>query len=134
MRRSAMHCRACGAETFLRREPLFEGFQRVGERLFCVSCGYEYADASEVDFLEQSQPRIFSDADRSQRVDVFRGDEQGHNCRHCRHYVTNPFVQRCGLHKIEVQATDCCEAFSAKSDAVGDADDDRLARLLRGDA
>ncbi len=128
----AILCAACNADTFIRREPVYEGFKKTGERLFCVSCGHEYTDEAEVPYRAMGRPQVFTDADRSQRVDLFQGDEKGRNCRHCRHYVVNPFVQRCGLHQIEVQATDLCGAFSAKDEA--EEKDDPLARLLkRGD-
>lgn len=125
----AIRCSACGADTFIRREPVYEGFRKTGERLLCVSCGHAYASEADVPFLARSRPQVFSDADRSAPVDLFQGDEKGHNCRHCRHYVVNPFVQRCGLHRMEVQATDRCEDFSAREEA-GEDDDDPLARLL----
>ena len=115
-KKMAILCAACGADTFIRREPVYEGFRKTGERLFCVSCGYEYAAEAEVPYKMATRPQIFTEADRSQRVDLFQGDEKGRNCRHCRHYVVNPFVQRCGLHQIEVQATDLCADFSAAAD------------------
>lgn len=126
----AIDCSACGAETFVRREPVYEGFKKTGERLFCVTCGHEYADEAEVPYKTIAKPQIFTDADRSERVELFQGDEKGRNCRHCCHYVVNPFVQRCGLHKIEVQATDRCGDFHAKAEEEEGATDP-LARLLR---
>lgn len=125
----AIVCGACGADTFIRREPVYEGFRKTGERLFCVSCGHEYAAEAEVPFKTAAKPQVFTDADRSQRVDLFQGDEKGRNCRHCRHYVVNPFVQRCSLHRIEVQATDLCDDFSAMDGK--EADDDPLAKRLK---
>lgn len=115
-RKMAMVCSACGADTFIRREPVYEGFRKTGERLFCVSCGHAYADEAAVPFKTAAKPGIFTDADRPERAELFRGDEKGRNCRHCRHYVVNPFIQRCGLHKMEVQATDCCGDFQAKAE------------------
>jgi hypothetical protein len=108
-------CGACGADTFLKREPVYEGFRKTGERLRCADCGHEYADPAAVPYKGVSGPRVFTDADRSKVVQIFRGDERGRNCRHCRHYVVSPFVQRCGLHNIEVQATDLCDRFAAKA-------------------
>ncbi len=123
----AIQCPACGKESFLRREPIYEGFQKTGELLSCVGCGHRFASADEVCFVESKRPKIFTDADRSERVELFTSDDKGHNCRHCKHYVKNPFVQRCGLHQIEVAATDCCADFEAGSD--GD-EDDALSKLF----
>jgi DNA-directed RNA polymerase subunit RPC12/RpoP len=121
-------CSACGADTFLKREPLYEGLRKVGERLQCGDCGHVYADDEAIPYKDTAGPRIFTAADRSPDVKVFEGDATGHNCRHCRHYVVNPFLQRCGLHHIEVQATDVCDDFAAKDE---NDTDDPLARLIR---
>ncbi len=125
----AIRCTACGQETFLRREPRYEGFRKVGEDLLCTSCGHVYADEDAVPYVEApARPAVFSDEDLPQRIELFHSDEKGRNCRHCRHYITNPFVQRCGLHAMEVQATDCCVDFAPPEDAA--AEQDPLARLL----
>ena len=50
------------------------------------------------------------------KADIFASDEMGKNCRHCKHYVVNPFIQRCGLSHREVQATDLCERFDKKEE------------------
>ncbi|MFC1452903.1 hypothetical protein ACFLSJ_06115 [Verrucomicrobiota bacterium] len=105
-------CAACGAETLLRREPVYEGFRKTGEKLLCASCGHEFASEEEVVFREAEAVRVFGEDDAPAHVDLFEEDEKGRNCRHCRHYVVNPFVQRCGLHMREVAATDFCGDFS----------------------
>jgi hypothetical protein len=105
-------CTACAADAWLRREAVYEGFKKTGETLRCSACGHEFASEAEVPFKARKIPRVFTDADRSKTVEIFRGDEKGRNCRHCRHYVVNPFVQRCGLHHREVKATDLCADFS----------------------
>lgn len=122
-------CRACGAETLLRREPIYDGFKKVGETLLCSACGHVYETEADVPFKAGSVPSIFSEADKPKTVRVFRSDEANRNCRHCAHYVVNPFTQRCGLHHREVQAADCCDDFEAKSDNTGD--DDPLDALLK---
>jgi hypothetical protein len=125
----AIICSACGADTFVRREPIYEGFRKTGESISCVSCGHTFADEADVPFKDNAGPKIFTDADRSKAVDIFESDEKGRNCRHCRHYTVNPFVQRCGLHQTEVQATDLCGDFDPKGE--DDGDDDPLAKLLK---
>ena len=122
-------CTACGADTFLKRKPVYEGFQKVGETLICADCGHVYGDDESVPYKDTSGPRIFGEDDRSTRINVFRSDEKGCNCRHCKHYVVNPFVQRCGLHNIEVQATDLCADF-LPAPPNGETDDP-LAKLLQ---
>lgn len=114
-------CPACGAEALLRREPTYEGFKKTGERLFCAACRHEFASEQEVSFKQRKKPSVFSEAERPRKVNIFHSDEKDRNCRHCKHYVVNPFIQRCALHHREVQATDMCSAFSPKpaEDASG---------------
>jgi transcription elongation factor Elf1 len=104
-------CTACGQDAFVRCEPVYEGFKKTGEVFVCVSCGHRYENEADLPVKATPDASLFTDADRPQRIDVFAGDEKGHNCRHCRHYVVNPFVQRCSRHNRPVEATDCCNDF-----------------------
>lgn|GEM_PF-260963 len=109
-------CSACGADTLLRRESEYEGFVRKGEKLICASCGHRYASEAEVPFKQKKAISIFTEADKFKKVEIFKSEEAGKNCRHCEHYVVNPFTQRCGLHNRVVQATDICGDFEVKKD------------------
>ena len=105
-------CRACGAEAFLNREPIYEGLTKAGERLSCSACGFVFESEESVPFTKkESAPVIFTDADRSEKVVVFDEGENKRLCRYCAEYVINPFVQFCSRHKKEVQATDSCDQF-----------------------
>jgi hypothetical protein len=112
-------CSACSEEALLRREPVYDGFRKTGETLTCSTCGHVYADESTVPFKAARDPAVFTDADRSAEVSIFSSDETGRNCRHCAHYVVNPFTQRCSLHQREVQAMDCCARFAAATEDAG---------------
>ena len=109
-------CSNCGADTLLKREAVYDGFTRVGEKLSCSSCGFVYASEDDVPFKAgPAAPRVFTDADRSAKVEVFDEGENRRLCRYCANYIVNPFTQFCSLHKKEVQATDTCDAFSESS-------------------
>jgi hypothetical protein len=115
-------CSNCGADTLLKREAVYDGFTKIGERLMCSSCGYEYTSEEEVPFkTQQDAPRIFTEADRSARVEVFDEGEHRRLCRYCANYIVNPFTQFCALHRKEVQATDTCDRFeqTAEKDDAG---------------
>lgn len=108
------------------RTPRYEGFKRTGEDLSCAACGHAFASEAEVPFREERKIAVFTDADRSAVVDVFKDDPRGRLCRYCLHYVVNPFRQWCGLHRREVEATHTCDRFETKpppkdplADAVG---------------
>ena len=124
-----INCTACGEETLVRREPVYEGFSKVGERFICTGCGHIYAEESEVPFRDLARPEIFTAADRTERVKIFHSDEAKRNCRYCQHYLVNPFVQQCALHKREVQATDLCDDFTPAS--AKKKQEDPLSALLK---
>jgi hypothetical protein len=107
-------CSECGAEALLRREPVYEGFKKTGERLLCSACGHEFESTDQVPFRSKEAPAVFDNGDRPEPVTVFNEDERHKNCRYCKHYVVNPFVQRCDLHRRFVEATDFCPEFEKK--------------------
>jgi DNA-directed RNA polymerase subunit RPC12/RpoP len=115
-------CPGCGGRTLLKREPVYDGFRKVGEALSCFACGRRFESEDEVPFVGQTGPSIFAAADRPRRPDVFDRSEAPAICRHCTRYVVNPFVQRCSLHHREVAATDTCRDFERKP--VKEDDDD----------
>ena len=105
-------CRNCGSDTLLNREAVYEGFTKSGEKLICSSCGFEYASESDVPYKAKTAgPVIFTDADRSAKVEVFDEAENKRLCHYCANYIVNPFTQFCAVHKKEVQATDTCNRF-----------------------
>jgi len=104
-------CPQCGQEAFLIREPVYDGFAKVGERRKCSSCGYFFGDEEDPGYKRAEVLDIFDESDRTQKTEVFEDGERGILCRYCRHYVVNPFTQWCGLHRREVEATDTCDEF-----------------------
>lgn len=111
-----IRCPACGRDSWLVRKPKYDGFAKVGDTLRCALCPHEFADESEVPFKGSRRPKVFTDDDRPRPLKVFSEDEKGRMCRYCAEYVVNPFIQRCGLHQCEVQATDTCPHFRPKDD------------------
>lgn len=107
-------CPACGKETLLKRSPRYAGFKRAGEILSCSLCAHVFADEDEVPFKKKKQSALFDRSELNARPQVFTPAEASRLCRHCAHYVVNPFVQRCSLHKKEVEATDSCTQFKAR--------------------
>lgn len=107
-------CPACGAEALLRREPVYDGFRKTGERLLCSACGHAFESEDAVPFVHRAQARVFTEADKSRVVDVFAENEKQRNCRYCANYTVNPFTQWCSRHRREVAATDTCDVFTPK--------------------
>jgi hypothetical protein len=111
-----LRCPACGRDSWLMRKPRYDGFTKVGDQLLCALCRHEFASEAEIAFLDTRNPKVFTEADRPRPVTVFSEEEKGKMCRYCAEYVVNPFIQRCGLHHCEVQATDTCPHFRPKSE------------------
>ena len=106
-----IHCPACGRDALLLREPLYNGFTKTGESLTCSGCGHRFASEAEVPFKSGStSPKIFTDDDRSEKVEVF-DEKEAPVCRRCASYVVNPFTEWCSLHRKETTATDTCDQF-----------------------
>ena len=120
-----IECSACGEETFIRREPVYDGFDKVGEKLICTACGHEFADEAEVSFKEKSAPSVFTEDDAPKQINIFQDDEKNKNCRHCNYYVVNPFMQRCDLHSKKIEATDLCGDFVLKVEEKEGGEEDR---------
>ena len=111
---SQIRCTACGEQSVLKRVPKYDGFKKVGETLSCAGCGHVFGSEDEVPFAGPARPRVFGDDDAPGAVRVFGADEKGRTCLYCRHYIVNPFTQRCGRHNRTVEATDTCGAFEKK--------------------
>lgn len=108
-------CRACGADTLVVRQPVYEGFTKTGEAFTCAACGHTYPNEAEVPFKQNtSAPAIFSAADHSEPLNLFAEDEGKRICRYCVNYVVNPFTQWCHVHRKEVEATDHCDQFAPR--------------------
>ncbi len=124
-----IRCPACNRDTLLMRTPRYEGFTRAGETLSCSACGHEFENEESVPFRHRRAVRVFTDADRPASVRVFDEREAEKLCRHCAHYVVNPFMQWCGRHKREVEATDSCRDFERRPDPEPKKEDDPPAVL-----
>jgi hypothetical protein len=109
-----IRCTACGKDALVLREPTYEGFTKVGEMFTCAGCGHRYASKEEVPYKTQRKARVFTEADRSVDIELFEEGEADRLCRYCVYYVVNPFMQWCGHHKKEVEATDTCPSFERK--------------------
>jgi len=110
-----LRCKACGRVTLARAEPVYEGFKKVGEAFVCTGCGHRYPTAEETPFTDAaSRPKVFSNADKPAAVKVFAANERRRTCGWCKHFIVNPFQQRCGATNREVEATDVCARFAAK--------------------
>jgi len=92
-------CPACRQESAVKVVKKYEGFTLVSEIETCAFCGYEFIE-EEPEVIKERPPGWVND------------EELKKLCHRCRHYVINPFVQKCVLHNREVEATGTCRDFS----------------------
>ncbi|MEI8243132.1 MAG: hypothetical protein WCI17_07690 [bacterium] len=96
---------------------MYEDFKKVAESFVCSGCGHRYPSRDKTPFVDPSgRPQVFSDGDKPDAVKVFKSDERRRSCAWCRHFIVNPFYQRCGLNNRQAEATDICARFLAKPD------------------
>ncbi len=95
-------CPECKRESWIVTRPQYDGFRKVGEIRTCFFCGHVFPDEEEIEFVEKKDPEIF-DREAARRV-----------CGHCRHFVVNPFTQKCALSGEEVTALDACDRFEPR--------------------
>lgn len=110
-----IQCTACGQVALVRVEPVYDGFRKISEAFVCTACGHRYASREETPFARAgTRPRVFTERDKPDITRVFRDDERRKCCGWCRHFVVNPFNQRCGLTNRDMEATDLCVRFEPK--------------------
>ena len=115
-------CPHCGEKSFVREKRAFNDDLTRGEaQFFCALCGKELIP--EKNTPSAASPRNKAGIDRLsqllggekiQKVTLGPADGDGCFCLHCAHFLTNPFVCRCGLTFNEIEATDSCSSFEAK--------------------
>jgi hypothetical protein len=101
--RKEVYCPKCERESWMVKRPQYDGFRKIGETRHCFFCGHEFPeDDTEIEFAEKKELNVF-DREEARKV-----------CRHCRHFVVNPFTQKCAIHRREVMALDSCDKFEAR--------------------
>lgn len=111
-------CKACKQTALARREPVYDGFRKIGEAFVCTACGHRYDSFDATPFVDnKSGIEVFSDEDKPDMVQVFGEHERRRSCGWCAHFIMNPFYQRCGLDNREKEATDLCDRFEPKKEA-----------------
>jgi hypothetical protein len=109
-------CENCKEETFLRSEPIYDGFEKVGDTYFCMLCGCKYVEDSLPEECVEEKNSFFSDDDIEEVPDPFADEKDTDSCRKCKNYIINAFQQKCGITQKNVLATDICFDFEEKKE------------------
>ena len=109
-------CQNCKQETLLKREPIYNGFNKIGTKLICTGCNFIFVNEADIIFKKSETKKfIFTDEDISREEKIFDKNENSKLCRYCTYYIVNPFTQYCSSNRKEVQATDSCNKFKKSS-------------------
>lgn len=117
-------CPHCGANSFLVKKPVMEGWTKRGDILACASCGAKVADlaaavlvdAPQDDGSKKQLDKLASFLGTSKvEHQTLRVDEKEQRfCRDCQHFIAHPFLNRCGLRNLNVNPMDDCGDFQTK--------------------
>lgn len=118
-------CKGCGQLVLARREPVYEGFRKVGEVAICTACGHRHDPEEALDAIEsEKRPEIFGEEDLPETPKIFSDSERRTCCRYCKHYLVSRFDQKCGLTLKTIEATDLCFKFERRDEKADSEDQD----------
>lgn len=116
-----IRCPHCGADSFLKKESVMDGWTKVGEVLKCASCSAVIADANEEAEPEKKKAsaaaerlKNFLGADEPEKIELSLDAAEKRFCKDCVNLIQHPFVLRCGLDGHAVNPMDDCDRFKAK--------------------
>ena len=113
-----VECKKCGEETFVVSKTKMEGWEVVGQYFACALCGEEIEsseDLSDSNSIKEnanlSALANFLDTEIETKKELSVEESETHFCRDCKYYIKHPFINRCELHKKEVNPMDDCSNF-----------------------
>ncbi len=116
----SIKCPHCGADSFLKKESVMDGWTKVGEVLKCVSCSAVVANCSEEKAAEEKQTaasdrlKQFLGVDEVETIKVSLSEDDKRFCKDCENVVSHPFQLRCALTGNGVNPMDDCLEFKRK--------------------
>ena len=118
----SIDCPLCGKNSFLKKVPVLDGWTKKGDILACAACSGKIADLppegeGPVPFPKiksiSSLENIFGEKySATPKIEV--SEDEKAFCRDCKHYISHPFMNRCGLHNKNVNPMDDCSDFARK--------------------
>ncbi len=120
-------CPQCGKNSFLKQEPVYNGWVKTGDVLKCAACGSIVKEpsseaepsgqtsdsAKKLDALSQ----LFGGV-KTESAKPFFQNEKKRFCRDCRHRVMNAFRIYCPKHNKDVNPMDDCPDFEERGPAA----------------
>ena len=113
-------CPHCGAESFLVRKSLMDGWTKLGEILACSACTAKIADVDkpagkggQAEKKESAKLAALFGADTliETRPKLSAADDEKRFCRDCGHLIKHAFLCHCTFHDRDVNPMDDCPEF-----------------------
>ncbi len=116
----SIRCPHCGADSFLKKESVMEGWTKVGEVLKCAFCSAVIADAAapepETEKASRAAERLkrFLGAEETESIHLSLDEADRRFCKDCVNLIRHPFVLRCALDGRAVNPMDDCDRFQSR--------------------
>jgi len=118
-------CPKCGQNSFLVKKTKMNGWEKAGEYLACSACLCQIEEIKEAPLVDTAgntshakdidklKSFLDTDDDNVGYKSILDSDKNAQKsfCRDCKHFVSHPFMDRCGLHKKDVNPMDDCKDF-----------------------
>ncbi len=115
-----MECPHCGKDCFLVKKTLMDGWTKLGDILACSSCSAKIADLEDEKAKAADSSKQFSNLEnllsekKKEGPKIESTEDEKHFCRDCMHFISHPFLTRCGLHKKNVEPMEDCDKYARK--------------------
>ena len=121
-----IRCPHCGADSFLKKESVMDGWTKLWEVLKCVSCSAIIADCAKQEPPERKKAaasdrlKQFLGVDGAEPVKVSLSEDDRRFCKDCANIVPHPFQLRCALTGKSVNPMDDCPEYQKKEASGSD--------------
>jgi hypothetical protein len=113
-------CPHCGAESFLVRKSLLDGWTKIGEILACSACTAKIADmdspagkASQTAKPDSAKlAALLGDEPSETRPKLTAAEDEKRFCRDCGHLIKHAFLCHCSFHDRDVNPMDDCPDYT----------------------
>ncbi len=112
-------CPHCGRNSFLVKKSLMDGWTKLGDILACSSCSAKIEDVKtgqKAPCRKETVSKLasFLDTEEEAKPEIKSSEDERHFCRDCVHFISHPFMNRCELHRKNVEPMDDCPSFLRK--------------------
>lgn len=114
-----IQCPHCGADSFLKKESVMDGWTKVGEVLKCASCSAVIADCTQGNAARESSDaadrfKKFLGAEDEAAPSLTLSETDKRFCKDCAHMIPHPFQLRCERTGQNVNPMNDCPFYTPK--------------------